>query len=143
VDGLLIDFDIIPTPGHDRDHICLFEPYRRWLFSGDLYIGARPTVCRPMDDERQIVNDLKTIRALNPRILFPAPTSVVLNPAEKLDQVIHHLEVLGEKIEALHQSGLDPAAIRLQIFGKENPIAERTQQQFSSENMVKSFLGLL
>jgi len=133
-------FEVIPTPGHDRDHICLFEPTRRWLFSGDLYVGTRPVTCRPMDDQWQILKDLKTLRALRPRILFPAPTNVIIEPREKLDKVISHLEALGKKIEALHKKGLDIPTIRQQIFGEESPTAQRTQQQFSSENMVKSFL---
>ena len=133
-------FEVIPTPGHDRDHVCLFEPNHRWLFSGDLYVGTRPVVCRPMDDQWQIFEDLKTIRDLNPRILFPAPGNVIIEPREKLEKVISHLEDLGRRIEALHQKGLNTAAIREQIFGEENPIAQRTQQQFSSENIVKSFL---
>jgi glyoxylase-like metal-dependent hydrolase (beta-lactamase superfamily II) len=133
-------FKVIPTPGHDRDHVCLFEPNHRWLFSGDLYVGTKPVVCRPMDNQWQILEDLKTIRDLEPRILFPAPSNVIIEPGEKLEKVISHLEDLGERIEALHKKGLDPNAIRQQIFGEEAPNAQRTQQQFSSENMVKSFL---
>jgi ribonuclease/clavin/mitogillin len=135
-------FDVIPTPGHERDHICLFEPTHRWLFAGDLYIGAKPMSCRPMDDQRQIIEDLKTVWALKPRILFPAPTNVVVEPMDKIDQVIKHLVTLKDKIEELHRSGMDLDAIRQRIFGDEPPIFHRTQQQFSSENMVKSFLRI-
>jgi glyoxylase-like metal-dependent hydrolase (beta-lactamase superfamily II) len=133
-------FKVIPTPGHDRDHVCLFEPNQRWLFSGDLYVGKRPVVCRPLDDQRQILEDLKTVRALKPRILFPAPGNVLLDPVETLDKVITYLESLGRQIEELHKVGWDIEAIRQKIFGEESPGAPRTQNQFSSENMVKSFL---
>ncbi len=133
-------FEVIPTPGHDRDHICLFEPTRRWLFSGDLYVGTKPVVCRPMDDQWQIIEDLKTIRDLKPHILFPAPSNVIIEPMEKLGKAIVHLEALGKRVEALYKKGLNTAAIRQRVFGEENPTAQRTQQQFSSENMVKSFL---
>jgi glyoxylase-like metal-dependent hydrolase (beta-lactamase superfamily II) len=133
-------FEVIPTPGHDRDHICLFEAKKGWLFSGDLYVGTKPTVCRPMDDQWQIINDLKTVRDLNPRILFPAPSNVITDPGEKLDKVITHLEDLGRRIKTLQQQGLDTTAILEQLFGNENEIAQRTQQQFSSENMIRSFL---
>ncbi len=106
-------FEVIPTPGHDRDHVCLFEPQKGWLFSGDLYVGTRPVVCRPMDDQWQILEDLKTVRDLKPRILFPAPGNVIIEPGEKLDKVISHLETLGRRIEALHKKGLNTADIRL------------------------------
>ena len=45
-----------------------------------------------------------------------------------------------DRIEELHKKGLTIEAIRQQVFGEESPSAQRTQQQFSSENMVKSFL---
>jgi glyoxylase-like metal-dependent hydrolase (beta-lactamase superfamily II) len=53
-------FEVIPTPGHDLDHICLFERKNGWLFTGDLYVTTRPVVCRPNDDMWQIITDLKT-----------------------------------------------------------------------------------
>ena len=121
-------FEIIPTPGHDRDHVCLFESNRRWLFSGDLYVGTKPNVCRPTDDQWQILEDLKTVCALKPRILFPAPSNVILDPGEKLDKVIAHLEDLGRRVEELHKKGLNTDDIRQQIFGEENPITQRTQR---------------
>jgi hypothetical protein len=93
-----------------------------------------------MDDQWQILEDLKTVRALKPRILFPAPGNVMMDPGETLDKVIAHLEDLGRKVVELHKQGLITEDIRQQIFGEENPGALRTQNQFSSKNMVLSFL---
>jgi hypothetical protein len=86
------------------------------------------------------VEDLKLVRGLSPRLIFPASTRVIEDPRERLERVIATLEELGGKIMQLHEMGLSPAEIRQRIFGEENPAAARTQQQFSSENLVKSFL---
>jgi hypothetical protein len=59
---------------------------------------------------------------------------------EKLDKLIGYLEELGGKIERLYNEGKDVDTIRQEIFGDEGPLAGFTQQQFSSVNMVKSFL---
>jgi glyoxylase-like metal-dependent hydrolase (beta-lactamase superfamily II) len=133
-------FDVIYTPGHDRDHICLFERKHGWLFTGDLFVGTRPNVVRPMDDVRQIIADLKKVKDLRPNILFPAPGKVRTEPVPVLEQTIRYLEDLGQKVMELHDKGLSPADIVKQIFGNEAPIAELTQQQFSSLNLVKSLL---
>ena len=133
-------FEVISTPGHDRDHICLFEPKHGWLFSGDLFVGTRPNVVRPQDDIRQIIADLKKIKDLVPRFLFPAPGKVITEPVPALEHTIQYLEEIGQKVMGLHDKGLSPDEIVQQIFGNEAPIAEFTQQQFSSLNMVKSFL---
>jgi glyoxylase-like metal-dependent hydrolase (beta-lactamase superfamily II) len=34
-------FQAIYTPGHSPDHICLYEPSKGWLFSGDLFVGGK------------------------------------------------------------------------------------------------------
>jgi ribonuclease/clavin/mitogillin len=133
-------FEVIPTPGHDRDHICLFEKKNGWLFTGDLYVTTKPTVCRPNDDMWQVIADLENLRALNPQIIFPAPTHVVKDPNAKLDILIAYLEELGTRVEELYNKGWNVEQIRQEIFGEEGLIAEVTQQQFSSLNMVKSFL---
>jgi glyoxylase-like metal-dependent hydrolase (beta-lactamase superfamily II) len=133
-------FEVIYTPGHDRDHICLFERKHGWIFTGDLFVGTRPNVVRPMDDVRQIIADLKKVKDLKPQILFPAPGNVRTEPVPVLERTIRYLEDLGQKVMELHDKGLSPAEIMKQIFGNEAPIAELTQQQFSSLNMVKSFL---
>src|SRR4030065_1049933 len=59
-------FEVIPTPGHDRDHICLFEQTHGWLFTGDLFVGTRPNGVRPMDDGRQIIVNPTKGKALKP-----------------------------------------------------------------------------
>lgn len=33
-------FDILQTPGHTKNHICYFEPHKRWLFCGDTLFSA-------------------------------------------------------------------------------------------------------
>ena len=135
-------FEVIPTPGHDSDHVCLFQEADGWLFSGDLYVTTRPVVCRPNDDMRQVLKDLIMLRALEPQVMFPAPTHVVTEPCRKLDALIAYLGELGGKIAALYNQGMDVERIRQELFGAEGPIDELTQHQFSSLNMVKSFLGM-
>ncbi len=98
-------FEVISAPGHERDQICLWEKTNGWLFTSDLYVSTKPVACRPMDDMWQILADLENIRALNPQILFPAPTHVVYEPAAKLDELIAYLEELGGKIVELHKKG--------------------------------------
>lgn len=133
-------FDVVTTPGHDRDHICLFEKTNGWLFTGDLYVTTAPLVCRPNDDMPQTIADLQKIRALNPRMIFPAPTHVVIAPCDKLDRLIAYLQDLEARIGNLYQRGMNAEQIRQEVFPVEGIITEATQQQFSSLNMVKSFL---
>ena len=134
-------FEVIHTPGHCDDHICLFEKSKGWLFSGDLFVATRPKVVRPEENQWQVIASLKKVKDLMPRVLFPAPGSrIVTDPVPVLEETIRYLEDLGQEVTELSNKGLSPDEIRQQVFGDEAPLAELTQQQFSSLNLVKSYL---
>ena len=133
-------FEVIHTPGHSDDHICLFEKGKGWLFSGDLFTTIHPNVARPEENQWQIITSLKKVKDLMPRALFPAPGNIVTEPVPVLDETIQYLEDLGRRITELNDTGLSPVEIRQHIFSDEAPLAEFTQQQFSSLNLVKSYL---
>src|SRR5512141_464247 len=39
-------FELLFTPGHAPDHLCLYEPDQGWLFTGDLFVGGRERALR-------------------------------------------------------------------------------------------------
>lgn len=133
-------FDVIPIRGHSDDHICLMEKDKGWLFGGDLFYSTHPVVARPEENQWQIIESLKKVKGLKPRLLFTSAGFVISEPDAKLEQTIQYLEDLGQKVKGLSGKGLSPAQIRQQLFGDENPMSETTQGQFSSENLVKTFL---
>lgn len=134
-------FEVIHTPGHTCDHICLFERSKGWLFSGDLFITTRPTVVRIEENQWQAIASLNRVKDLMPRVLFPAAgTRIITDPLAALEQTIQYLEDLGHKVTQLSDKGLSPGEIRQQIFGDETPLVRSTQQVVSSENLVKSYL---
>ena len=140
---------MVYTPGHCDDHICLFEPKKAWLFSGDLYASEKPNVARPEERQWEIIASLKKVRALKPRIMFPASGNVVTDASAVLDRTIVYLESLGERVERIHEKGMSPVEIRDVIFGKEATVSfggqkllfrDLTNDQFSTENLIHSFL---
>jgi glyoxylase-like metal-dependent hydrolase (beta-lactamase superfamily II) len=134
-------FQVIPTPGHSPDHICLFEPDRGWLFSGDAYIGGKDRALRADYDIHRIIASLKTLAELPVRTLFPGSGNVRENGHEALLDKIAYLEDLGERIRSLRDQGLSPRRIRRQIFGRELPITYFTLGHFSGMRLVRSYLN--
>ncbi|MGE5405529.1 MAG: MBL fold metallo-hydrolase [Candidatus Saccharibacteria bacterium] len=59
-------FRVLETPGRYPGHICLFEPERKWLFSGDLLIESN----RKTEDEQRLEKDLRRVLALEPDTVF-------------------------------------------------------------------------
>jgi glyoxylase-like metal-dependent hydrolase (beta-lactamase superfamily II) len=133
-------FQVIYTPGHSPDHICLYEPDEGWLFSGDLYIGGRDIALRADYNICAIIDSLKKIAPLEVSRLFPGSGTVRENPSEDLLEKIDYLEETGRRVRELCQRGLSLRQIARRIFGPELLIAYVTLGHFSGACLVKSYL---
>lgn len=133
-------FQVIYTPGHSPDHICLYEPECGWLFSGDLFVGGKDRALRAGCDIWQIIASLQHIAALPISRLFPGSARVRDNPHQALREKITYLEETGEIVQQLRQQGLSIDAIARALFGGPMWIEYVTAGHFTRRELVKSYL---
>jgi glyoxylase-like metal-dependent hydrolase (beta-lactamase superfamily II) len=133
-------FQVIHTPGHSRDHICLYEPQQGWLFTGDLFVGGRDRALRADYDIWQIIASLKRIAALPATTLFPGSARVRDNPAKTLAAKIAYLEELGENVLALDRQGWGVTEITRALCGGPMFLEFVTLGHFSRRRLVLSYL---
>ncbi len=133
-------FQVIHTPGHSPDHVCLYEAEKGWLFTGDAYIGGRDRALRADYDIYAIIDSLKKLAKLETSRLFPASGTVRDDPRQEIALKIEYLEETGKRVRELHRKGLSLSQIRKQVFGRELPIAYVTLGHFSGRNLVRSYL---
>jgi len=133
-------FQVIHTPGHSPDHICLYEPDRGWLFTGDLFVGGRERMLRADYDVWGIIASLKRIAALPISVLFPASARVRHDPAGELADKIAYLEELGERVLALHAQGRSVDEIARALCGGPVLMEFITRGHFSRQALICSYL---
>ena len=133
-------FHVIYTPGHSPDHLCLYEPDERWLFTGDLFNGSKDRAIRVDSDIWEIIASLKEIRELHLAKLFPGCSRVRENAAEEIRQKINYLEETGEKVIRFHQKGMSPREIVKVLFPGRMWIEVITMGHFSRLGFVNAFL---
>src|SRR5262249_5214741 len=139
--------------GHSPGHICLFEPRRRWLFSGDLYIAA------DLDSQLTDANGTEWIESLNkaialaPACLFDAHGVMLTNENEVTELLVRKRDFLCELQRRILAAARQAGSIReitRRVF-KRQDLVDRfsfsdgwlsllTGSDFSRGNLVKSFL---
>ena len=135
-------FQVIYTPGHSHDHLCLYEPRQGWLFSGDLYVGGKDRALRAGYDIWEIIASLKRVAALPVEMLFPGSARVRENPAGQIRAKIDYLEALGEGVLRLHKAGWGVGAIARALCGGPMWIELVTLGHFTRRRLVLAYLGL-
>jgi len=134
-------FQVLYTPGHSADHLCLYEPEQGWLFSGDLFVGGHDRALRAGQDIWQTIASLKRIADLPIQQLFPGSARVRQQPAQELRQKISYYEDRGQAVLELHRRGLNVDEIARRLFGRPMWVELVTLGHFSRRNLVRAYLG--
>ncbi len=133
-------FQVVPTPGHATDHVCLFEPEQGWLVSGDLYIHERVTYTRQVEDVWQHIASLRRVLALQPRLMLCAHAGIVHDPKTAITAKIAFWEGLAERARVLAEQHVPLATIRTRLLGREGWMTTLSRGDFSKLNMVRALL---
>lgn len=72
---------VIHTPGHSPGHICLFEPDRRWLYTGDLIYSGCLFANYPTTDPAAFYDSVRRVGRLDLKRIFPAHHSLDVKPS--------------------------------------------------------------
>ena len=131
---------VIYTPGHSQDHLCIYEAEQGWLFSGDLFVGGQDRACRNDTDMWLLVSSLKRMAALELQILFPGCARMRQSPLDDLNAKIEYYERQGSRICDLHNAGRSENQIVQQVCGGPMWIEFVTLGHFSRKWLVRSYL---
>jgi len=109
-----IELEVLHTPGHSIGHICLYEPNRKFLFSGDHilseitpHIGLHPQSAEnPLGD---FINSLKKIEKLEVNFVFPGHGSAFSGLRQKVRQILYHHEQRERAVMKVIQDELKTA----------------------------------
>lgn len=134
-------FDVIHTPGHSPDHVCLFDPETGRLFSGDLFCGRIVRYLRRDEDFFQILSSLKRLEALDVTTVFCSLKGVVEDGKEALKAKIGFMERLAADVIELNRAGYSGHRIRKKILGREDMMYYLSTAHFSKEHVIESILS--
>ena len=97
-------FEVLPTPGHSRDSVCLIR--ERVCFSGDTVLGEG-SVFVPADGGGLIgyLEALARLREVPLDVICPGHGPIVWDPSERVAHYIEHRQERERKVLAALESG--------------------------------------
>ncbi|MBC8145525.1 MAG: MBL fold metallo-hydrolase [bacterium] len=145
--------DVHHMPGHSDDHICLFEPDRGWLFSGDLYVAAEIDSQLSDVDGPAWIRSLEHAMRLAPRAMYDSH-GMIVEGEDAVMQTLQRKHVFLVRLrDAINQAAIGTASVReitRTVFGSKGFVdtvsfsdgwlSLLTASDFSRSNVVRSFL---
>ena len=117
------EWQVVYTPGHSENHICLWSPTDRLLISGDHLL---PTITPHIDYERHgdkdplgdFLESLVKVEKLDPAISLPGHGGPFEEGAERARIVVrHHERRLGSILQVVRREAHTAEEITQEIFG--------------------------
>lgn len=113
-------FICVETPGHTRGHMCLFEPDRKILFSGDHILGDITPNIQSWSDEwnplREYLFSLDKVYEMDVEVVLPGHRSIFRNCRERIQELkSHHRKRAGEVLSILEKGGRNAFQVASQM----------------------------
>lgn len=120
IDGM--EVEVIATPGHTSEHVCYLTAGGD-LFTGDTVLGSGTTAIFPPDGHMgDYLRSLRTLRARNPRRIYPAHGPIRDDAVALIDEYIaHRLQREQQVLDALASGATTAAEMRAIIYPELDP----------------------
>ena len=132
---------IIATPGHCDDHIAVWDAERRILIGGDLFLGVKVRMAHAHESLSALIRSLRTVAALEPRVLLDAHRGPLVNPTGLLLAKVQWLEETIGQIKALHDEGAGEREITHRILGAELFVGLVSFGEYSKRSFVRAAIS--
>jgi len=110
---------VVHTPGHARDHVCLWDADERSLYAGDM-VAIGTTIMVPAGrggGMRAYLQSLQRMQALQPARIYPGHGPVIERPSELLAEFIEHRLMREAQVRACIDKGTThPADMVKEIY---------------------------
>ena len=134
-------FQLIPIPGHAEDMVALYEPDKKWLFSGDLFINSYIGYCLQNERIMQQITSIRRVLTLPFETMFCSHNLATTEGRSWLEKKLSYLEKFYQDVARLYQKGYSPKEIFNRLDLKEHGgIHLLSHGMLSKMNMVRSVI---
>jgi glyoxylase-like metal-dependent hydrolase (beta-lactamase superfamily II) len=133
-------WEVVPTPGHADDMVCLFERSQGWLFSADLYVATRVRYGRREDRLQLEIESLRRVLQLPFETLFCSHRGPVPNGRQALQGKLDYLVSLRQQACELQHQGHSLAQITRALLGREDHVSYLSGFHFCKSHLIRACL---
>ncbi len=102
-------FRCVETPGHTKGHMCLYEPSKKILLSGDHILGnITPNISAWADNENSLeeyLQSLDKVYNLEVELVLPGHRGIFKNFRERIQELKYHHQIRASEVISILRTG--------------------------------------
>ncbi len=134
-------WEVIYTPGHADDHVCLYHAETGTMFTGDLFVSPKTKVIMKSESIPVIMDSIRKLLTYPFDSLFCSHCGFIQDGRRMLERKLTYLEQIYKEVEKMHKNGLSIQAIQHRLFPKKYTIEEYSSGEWQSLHIVTSIIN--
>lgn len=127
----------VHTPGHAKDHHCLFRPERRALFSGDMFLSRRLTHMRSDEDLAVLMQSLAKLLELDFDVILCSHRGPTEDGHAAMAEKLAFLKQLCLDARRLQTEGVPEKVATQRLLGPEDFLSRLSFGNISKRNLYR------
>lgn len=133
-------YQVIHTPGHEPNHVVLYDEENGRLFSGDLFVHPYPKVMIPEESVPEQIRSLKHVLSLDFEEVYCQHAGRLEQGREQLSKKLDYLERLTDDVLTKTAAGYTIDDINAHLFPDPSPLVQISKRDYDSRHMISSIL---
>ncbi|MEI5906357.1 MBL fold metallo-hydrolase [Bacillus spongiae] len=135
------ELQVVHTPGHAEDHVCLVDEDNQLCFTGDLYLHHTPLSMFRFESIPEIMSSLKRILQYSFKDIYCSHKGIIPNGRQVLIRKLTYLEEISDEIETQYNEGNSLTEIRNNLFPRNTLFQYISLFENSPNHIVQSVLS--
>ncbi|MBN9654205.1 MBL fold metallo-hydrolase [Halobacillus sp. GSS1] len=133
-------YKLIHTPGHEKNHVALYDEEHGRLFSGDLFVHPKPKVMMGDESVPVMIRSIRKVLQLDFQDMFCQHAGYIQDGKLAMRKKLDYLEELSEYVHHLYGRGHTIEEINAELFSKVPMIVYHSSYEYDSKHMIRSIL---
>jgi len=133
-------WEVIHTPGHANDHIALYNPEKKWMFGGDLFVSPKPKSAYRFESVPLMIQSLRKILTYDFDVYICSHAGILFEGKQLLQRKLQYLMNMQQEVWFLHNEGKSVKQIQKELFPKKHFMHYISMFENSPKHFVRSVL---
>ncbi|ASF38992.1 MBL fold metallo-hydrolase [Halobacillus halophilus] len=140
IESMNHSYELIHTPGHEKNHMALFDKGHGRLFSGDLFIHPKPKVIMEDESVPVMIRSIRNILQFDFQEMFCQHAGYIQDGKSAMRKKLSYLEELSEQVQMLYKKGFTIEEINGTLFPDVPVIVPHSGYEYDSKHMIRSII---
>lgn len=133
-------WDIIPTPGHSKDHLAFYNRQLGTMFTGDLYVQTKTKLVLEEENIVETMASLKKVLTYDFEQVYCNHAGLLTDGKQKLADKYDYLQEIEGQVLHYKEQGYTANEITNMMFPQKYPIVQVSNGEWAPNHIVNAFL---